>query len=90
MIMRFAMDDQSTRDLIIELKVTLEHLTKRVDDAFQRSDNRIERIEAQMRSDLREFDMRLRVIERYFWLVTGALALINILLPFIRDFIGGM
>ena len=84
------MDDQSTRDLIIELKVTLEHLTKRVDDAFQRSDNRIERIEAQMRSDLREFDMRLRVIERYFWLVTGALALINILLPFIRDFIGGM
>ena len=84
------MDDQSTRDLIIELKVTLEHLTKRVDDAFQRSDSRIERIESQMRNDLREFDMRLRVIERYFWLVTGALALINILLPFIRDFIGGM
>lgn len=83
-------ETQSTRDLIVELKVTVEHLTKRVEDAFQRSDARIERLEKQVKDDMSELDKRVRVIERYFWLAIGGLAILNIFLPYIHDYLRGM
>jgi hypothetical protein len=83
-------DSQSTRDLLVELKVTVEHLTRRVEDAFQRSDTRIERLEIQVRDDMKELEKRVRIIERYFWLAVGGLAILNILLPYIHDYLRGL
>lgn len=82
------MDEQtSTRDLIIELKVTVEHLSKKVEDAFQRNDNRLDRFENEVRTELNDFEKRIRTLERFFWLALGGLAIINIMLPFVRDWI---
>lgn len=83
------MDDKATRDLLIELKITIEHLTKRVDESLVRTDDKIARLEKQVKEDMNEIEMRLRVLERYFWIAIGGLAIIQLALPYISKLMTG-
>lgn len=83
------MDDKATRDLLIELKITIEHLTKRVDESLVRTDDKIARLEKQVKEDMNEIEMRLRVLERYFWIAIGGLAIIQLALPYISKLVTG-
>lgn len=83
------MDDKATRDLLIELKITIEHLTKRVDESLIRTDDKIARLEKQVKEDMNEIEMRLRVLERYFWIAIGGLAIIQLALPYISKLVTG-
>ena len=83
------MDDKATRDLLIELKITIEHLTKRVDESLVRTDDKIAQLEKQVKEDMNEIEMRLRVLERYFWIAIGGLAIIQLALPYISKLVRG-
>ena len=83
------MDDKATRDLLIELKITIEHLTKRVDESLVRTDDKIAQLEKQVKEDMNEIEMRLRVLERYFWIAIGGLAIIQLALPYISKLVTG-
>ena len=56
-----------------------------MEDALTRTDDRVERLERQIEKDLNEVEQRLRILERYFWLAIGGLAIIQIALPYVRD-----
>lgn len=77
--------NQSMRDLIIELKVTLTHFTARVDEALQRNDTRVAQLERQLIEQHREIDQRIRALERYYWIAIGMVTIVNLLIPFARD-----
>lgn len=79
--------NQSMRDLIIELKVTLTHFTARVDEALQRNDTRVAQLERQLMEQHREIDQRIRALERYYWIAIGMVTIVNLLIPFARDWI---
>jgi hypothetical protein len=78
-------EEQSMRDLIIELKVTLTHFTARVDEALTRNDSRVSSLEATMKEQNKELERRVQALEKWYWIAIGMATLANLLIPFIRD-----
>jgi hypothetical protein len=64
------------RELLIELRLTLHHLTSRVDVALSRSEGQITRLEA-----------RLYAAERNIWIASGVVATVTTLLPYLVQWV---
>jgi hypothetical protein len=67
------------RELLIELRLNLQHLTNRVDVSLGRTQDQIQRIEE-----------RLYNAERNIWIACGGFALLTTLSPYILQWLKGL
>lgn len=65
-------DVREMREMLVELRVTVQHLTKRVDELL--NDNKAE---------ISEIKTKLYEVERKMWMIAGAVGIISALLPYI-------
>lgn len=66
------------RELLIELRLNLQHLTNRVDVSLGRTQDQIARIEE-----------RLYNAERNIWIACGAVALLSSIFPYFMQWVKG-
>jgi hypothetical protein len=72
-------DVREMREMLVELRVTVQHLTRRVDELL--TDNKAE---------ISEIKNKLYEVERKMWMIAGATGAISALLPYlIRTLTGG-
>jgi hypothetical protein len=64
------------RELLIELRLNLQHLTNRVDVSLGRTQDQISRIEE-----------RLYTAERNIWIACGGIALLSTMLPYLLQWL---
>lgn len=75
------MNENSTseiRELLIELRVTMQHLAQRVDSTFARTDDEIKAMKE-----------RISQVERQQWIAVGVMIVITTLLPYVIDMMKG-
>jgi len=65
-------DIREMREMLVELRVTVQHLTKRVDELL--NDNKAE---------ISEIKTKLYEVERKMWMIAGATGAISALLPYV-------
>lgn len=66
------------REMLVELRVTVQHLTKRVDALL--ADNKAE---------ISEIKTKLYEVERKMWMIAGAVGVISALLPYVIKMLTG-
>ena len=66
------------RELLIELRVTMQHLAQRVDTTFARTDD-----------EIRLLKDRVAQVERQQWITVGIAIIITTLLPYLISFMKG-
>jgi hypothetical protein len=72
-------DVREMREMLVELRVTVQHLTRRVDELL--TDNKAE---------ISDIKNKLYEVERKMWMIAGATGAISALLPYlIRTLTGG-
>ena len=60
------------REMLVELRVTVQHLTRRVDELL--TDNKVE---------INEIKTKLYEVERKMWMIAGATGTLSALLPYV-------
>jgi hypothetical protein len=65
-------DVREMREMLVELRVTVQHLTRRVDELL--TDNKAE---------ISEIKSKLYEVERKMWVIAGAVGTISALLPYV-------
>jgi hypothetical protein len=71
-------DVREMREMLVELRVTVQHLTKRVDALL--ADNKAE---------ISEIKSKLYDVERKMWMIAGAVGVISALLPYVIKMLTG-
>jgi len=71
-------DIREMREMLVELRVTVQHLTRRVDELL--TDNKAE---------ISEIKAKLYEVERKMWMIAGAVGVISALLPYAFKMISG-
>jgi len=71
-------DIREMREMLVELRVTVQHLTRRVDELL--TDNKAE---------ISEIKTKLYEVERKMWMIAGAVGVISALLPYVFKLISG-
>jgi hypothetical protein len=65
-------DVREMREMLVELRVTVQHLTRRVDELL--TDNKVE---------INEIKTKLYEVERKMWMIAGATGTLSALLPYV-------
>jgi hypothetical protein len=71
------------REMLIELKLKLQHLSQTVDLALLQSTERTNKLEQQFLDYQRTNDAKVYALERNLWLAVGAASAITTALPYI-------
>ena len=71
-------DVREMREMLVELRVTVQHLTRRVDELL--TDNKAE---------ISEIKSKLYEVERKMWMIAGAVGVISALLPYLIKMLTG-
>ena len=71
-------DVREMREMLVELRVTVQHLTRRVDELL--TDNKAE---------ISEIKTKLYEVERKMWMIAGAVGVISGLLPYLIKLLTG-
>jgi hypothetical protein len=66
------------RELLIELRVTMQHLAQRVDTTFARTDD-----------EIRLLKDRVAQVERQQWITVGIAIIVTTILPYLVDMMKG-
>lgn len=66
------------RELLIELRVTMQHLAQRVDTTFARTDD-----------EIRLLKDRVAQVERQQWIAVGIAIIVTTILPYLVDMMKG-
>jgi len=71
-------DVREMREMLVELRVTVQHLTRRVDELL--TDNKAE---------ISDIKNKLYEVERKMWMIAGATGAISALLPYLIKMLTG-